>query len=95
MPIDEGPWYMPTARVAVQRMEDELILLDLETGEFLVARGLGAIVWDRLGNGHSVLSIAEEVARRYDRDLREVRSDIESFVGSLLDREFLTPREDG
>jgi hypothetical protein len=46
--------YRPTDRVAARRVEEELLLLDLEKGEYLVSRGVGPLVWDLLGDGRNV-----------------------------------------
>ena len=78
-----------TDRVAAREVAGELVLLDLEDGEFFVARGIGPRVWQLLTEGRSPAAIASLVAARYGNDADGVRRDVESFVSTLVERGFL------
>jgi hypothetical protein len=78
--------FRPTDGVLVRAVEGELVLLDLERGEFLVARGLGPKIWELLVSGRSVEDIGNEVASRYGANRERVQSDVDSFVLSLREK---------
>jgi hypothetical protein len=76
-------------RVAAKEVGGELVLLDLEDGSFLVAKGTGPRVWDLVASGEGVQEIIRTVAARYGKSPEEVRVDVEEFVDGLIERGFL------
>jgi hypothetical protein len=76
-------------RVAAKEVGGELVLLDLEDGSFLVARGTGPRVWDLVSSSVGVEEIVRTVAARYGKPPEEVRADVEQFVEDLIERGFL------
>jgi hypothetical protein len=76
-------------RVAAKEVGGELVLLDLEDGSFLVARGTGPRVWDLVASGAGIEEIIRTVAARYGKSPEGVRVDVEQFVEDLVERGFL------
>lgn len=77
--------------VMAQQVEDDLVLLELESGEFFVARGTGPHVWRMLGDGCSPEEIAGEIAARYGMARERALEDVRAFVGELTARRLLEP----
>lgn len=79
--------FRTTDRVAVREVAEELVLLDLEDGEFFVARGIGPRVWELLAAGRSTDEIVEQILERYDEvDRNQVIRDLDSFVAAVEER---------
>ncbi|MGH2739448.1 MAG: PqqD family peptide modification chaperone [Actinomycetota bacterium] len=73
--------------VAVREVADELVLLDLEDGEFFVARGVGPRVWELLAAGRSTEEIVDEIVERYDDvDRDQAQRDVDGFIASAEER---------
>ena len=87
--IGDDRRFQAADRVAAKEVGGELVLLDLEDGSFLVARGTGPRVWDLVSSGTGVQEIVRTVAARYGKSPEEVRVDVERFVEDLIERGFL------
>lgn len=79
--------------VSSREVADELVILELMTGEFFVCRGTGPRVWELLGQGSTITEIAEIVACRYGVDRQKVTVDVEDFVTFAVEKGLLV--EDG
>lgn len=85
--------YRQAGRVSTRRVADELVLLDLEEGEYLVARGVGPLVWEMLVDGRTLEEVVESVAVQFDQDPAVIRGDVEEFITSLEARSLLVREE--
>ena len=86
-----GRRFRPTDNAAAREADGELVVLDLERGEFFVARGVARAVWKLLASGRTVEEIVEAIASRYGMERGAVRADVESFVQSLETRGLIAP----
>lgn len=89
--MTEGSFLVPE-HVSAREVEGELVILDLESGNFHVARGVGPRVWDMLAQGRSIDHVVGEVASRYGEDEARVRGDVVSFVEALVSKGILEQR---
>jgi hypothetical protein len=89
--VTEGSFRVPE-HVSAREVEGELVILDLESGTFHVARGLGPRVWEMLAEGRSTEHVVREVAGRYGEDGARVRADVHAFVEALLSKGLLERR---
>ena len=87
--------YRLVSGISTREVEEELVILDLEKGEFLVSRGIGPPVIDRLLGGRTIEEVAAEVAERYSIERERVHRDVEAFVGVLVDKGLLEPDDAG
>lgn len=84
--------YKMTERVSAREVEGELILLDLDDGDFFVARGTSPRIWDLLITGTPIEQIVEQICARYPTiDRTTAEADVASFVDDLVGRGFLQP----
>ena len=86
--------YRKAEHVSSRQVEDELVLLDLEEGEYLVARGVGPMVWQMLVEGRTSEEIVAAVATRFEQDPAVIRRDVEEFIAALEAKSLLIREED-
>lgn len=89
-----SPRYRKAQHVSSREVEDELVLLDLEEGEYLVARGVGPMVWQMLVEGQTSEQIIATVADRFEQDPAVIRRDVEGFIASLESKSLLIREDD-
>lgn len=87
--------YRAPDSVAVEEVDGDLILLDLERGDFFVARGTGLQAWRLLVSGHSIEEVVDEMAARYRVPAGRLRTEIGTFVSQLLRDGLLLELADG
>lgn len=90
----KNPRYRKAEHVSSRRVQDELVLLDLEEGQYLVARGVGPEVWEMLVDGHTREEIVAAVAARFEQDPAVIRRDVEGFISDLEAKSLLVREQD-
>jgi hypothetical protein len=81
------------AEIAHERVEDEVIVINLRTGAYFSLIGAAADAWDLLLTTTALDDIAGAIAERYGVDVTTVRTDLEPFVRSLVDEDLLVATE--
>ena len=78
-------------------MDGEVILIDLETGDYYSLRGAGADVWALLERGATAEAIASELLARYGpgADPETIRTDVNELLGKLRDAGVIAVDPDG
>jgi hypothetical protein len=77
------------AELAHERVEDEVIVINLRTGTYFSLVGTAADAWDLLLAGAPLEDVAAGVAHRYGAEVPDVQRDLDAFVTSLVDEELL------
>ena len=79
---------VPTS-VHTRMFDGELVVLDLEGGDYFALDEIGAKVWAGLGAGKSLDAIAEEIAAEYDVTAAQAAIDVAALRDDLLERRLL------
>lgn len=66
------------------RVGQELVLLDSRRGQYYGLNPVAARVWELLSAEISVEQLCDHIASDFDRDLSEVKPDIESYLADLV-----------
>jgi hypothetical protein len=77
------------AEIAHERVEDEVIVINLRTGAYFSLTGPAADAWELLLTRTALDDVAAAIADRYEVDVAAVSSDLEPFVRSLVDEDLL------
>jgi len=85
---DTGAFVVPP-RVLFQKVHDEVVLLDLEAGDYFGLNPVGAHVWRLLGRGMDLDAIVDALYERYDTPRERLAADVQALVEELLDRGLL------
>lgn len=77
-------------RVVIREIENHLIVLDADTGEFMSVEGTGQIVLTELASPKSPSELVECIVKNYKcDDVTRVSDDITSFINDLLERNII------
>ena len=75
--------------VSWRELDDQIVVLDLESSKYVTVNGAGAIIWPRLVSGASVDELVSELLSVFDIDETTARADTESFLDDLRRRNLL------
>jgi hypothetical protein len=73
----------PRERVLVERIEDETVLLDLDSGLYFALNEVGARVWELCDGERNVDDIVEIITGEFDAPEATVRADIVELLAHL------------
>ncbi len=76
-------------------LQDEGVLLNLETGEYFGLDGVGMAMWKALGSGRSLEAIRADLLAEYDVDAATLAKDLEELIAKLVERKLVVVSEDG
>lgn len=68
---------------------DEVVIVNLESGQYFSARGVGAYLWRYLAKGASLSDLLEAMLIGYDVEQPSALVAIESFLGEALNQNLL------
>lgn len=63
--------------------ENEIIILSLETGEYLGLEGIAVDIWNKIKYGNSLNDITKQLLLEYDVDKSVLQDDIKDFISEL------------
>lgn len=86
-----GPESVPQRvdRVVTQRVEDQAILLQVDTGRYYSLDEVSGRVWELCDGQHSVSAIAAELGREYEAPVEEVERDVLAFLEEMAGERLL------
>ncbi len=76
-------------RVSHERLQDEVIIISMETGAYYSGSGTAADVWTLISKGTSIERAVAILAGAYAGDETVIRKDVETCVSFLLDRKIV------
>ncbi len=76
--------FRQSADVSSATHGDRTVLLDLRSEQFFSLDDVGQRIWESLGRNASVDEIVTELVSIYDAPEAKVRSDVETFVTTLV-----------
>jgi hypothetical protein len=75
--------------VVWREVGDELVVLELSTSTYLTLNGTAKQLWEGLAGGSTLDMLVSMLADRYTISVQQARSDTESFLSALAERELL------
>ena len=78
--------------VHARAFDDELVLLDLEGGQYFSLDGAGVLVWEGLSAGRSPEEVAADVAREYAVEPARALADLLDLANDMVKRGLLVPQ---
>lgn len=80
-------------RVTSQTIDGEVIIIDLQNGNYYSLTQTGAIVWSGIEDGRFSDEITAWIAAEHDGEPELVKSSIEQFLDTLLEEELIVVNE--
>ncbi len=84
--------YALNDRVLCRIVEEEAVLLDLDSGQYYGLNNVGTRIWQLLGAGHSASSICELVVQEFE--VAEAEADVEALIKMLLAKRLLVRQKE-
>lgn len=69
--------------VVAQRVEDQVVVVNLETNRIFALNSTGARVWELLSEGHDASEIHATLSQEYAVDGRQLRDEIGRLLAEL------------
>jgi len=79
--------------VVYEKFDDELVLINLDSGNYYSFEKVGADIWDFIQNGASEADIIDEVSQRYAENLSTIEDAIKNFLSELKEEGLIVPDE--
>lgn len=85
----------PNSRVAIaehvrcRQIDDELVIVDLQGGEYFALDALGLRIWNELLSGKTPAEVAASLASEYAAEAEQIARDCAALVDELLRRHLL------
>ncbi len=77
--------------VVFEKFDDELVLINLDTGNYYSFESVGAYIWDFVQDGFSYAEIIAEVSGCYRGDPATIENAVNEFVNKLLEEGLIVP----
>ena len=75
--------YKVSGNIVDKQVMDELILLDLETGDYHALNETAAFIWKNARNEVSTAEIAQNIQKEFNIELAEAQSDVKDVFDQL------------
>jgi len=79
-------------KVLARKTSDDLIVLNLNTGQYYALDEVGWSVWELCDGTRSVSDVISAICDEYDAPAETIKTDVLKVLGDLIDEELL---EDG
>ena len=77
------------SQVISRLVDDETVVLDLESGMYFGLDGVGKRIWESVAEGHSLGEIVAIIVGEYEVDEPQAEYDVLSFAHELVERGLL------
>ena len=77
--------------VAWQEIDDEIVVLDLQSSEYFKVNGTGALLWQRLSQGAPREDLVDALGERYELPPDTAERDVDAFLAMLRARDLVEP----
>jgi hypothetical protein len=72
------------ANIVSEIIDEEAIVMDLNSGSYFSAEGAGAVIWDGMVCGFEVAQIKQRVLQSFALDSARLDADFEDFAAALV-----------
>jgi len=79
----------PSADVVAQRVEDEIVLVNLTTNAIYTLNRTGARAWELLEGGSAPTEIPAQLADEFDVERSEAAGELDRLLGELLEKQLV------
>lgn len=70
---------------SVTQIDDEYVIMLLDSGEFLSLAGTAGAIWERIDGTRDRDALVADLAREFQAAPEEIASDVDDFLSSLRD----------
>jgi len=81
--------------VVYEAFDEEIVLVNLETGNYYSVRGTGPAIWLELARGRGVAEIAETLNAQFSGEAPTMEAAVADFARALVEAELLVEAANG
>jgi hypothetical protein len=81
--------HINAAKIAHETIEDEVLIINTDSGCYLSLRGVAAALWAELGGAPSAAGLAAVAQRRWGGDPAAIAAAVDDYVAALMRDEVL------
>jgi len=89
--VSEKSFRINQPQVVHEAFDDEVVIVNLDTGNYYSLEGAGADIWREIEVGAGADEIVEATIRRYDGPSEEIRSAVRELLRDLEREELVSP----
>lgn len=78
-----APLTRAEGRYSESTIDDEVVLMHIESGEFYSLTGTAAAIWDLIDGQRDRAGLVTELAREYGVEPAEIGADVDAFLARL------------
>ena len=79
--------------VVYEKFDNELVLINLDSGNYYSFEKIGADIWGFIQSGASETEIIEEISQRYAESLSTIEDAVKNFLSELKEEGLIVPYE--
>jgi hypothetical protein len=83
--------YQPNPDVVAQRVQDEVVLVNLRTNEIYTLNKTAARAWELIAEGCDRSGVEAGLSEEFSVDEAEVGSELDSLLAELVEKELIHP----
>ncbi len=83
--------YQPNPDVVAQRVQDEVVLVNLRTNEIYTLNKTAARAWEMIAEGRDRSGVEAGLSEEFSVDEAEVGGELDSLVAELVEKELIQP----
>ena len=83
--------YQPNPDVVAQRVQDEVVLVNLRTNEIYTLNKTAARAWEMIAEGRDRSGVEAGLSEEFLVDEAEVGGELDSLVAELVEKELIQP----
>ena len=87
--INKDTKYKISSDVVISEINNESVILNLNTGIYFQVNELGSFIITELKNYQNILTLQEKIILSFDVSAEECKDDLENFLKILLEKSLL------
>lgn len=91
MEIASASTYKAPDNYSWRDVNNELVVLNLQSGEYFTFNNVGRLIWLSVNDGKTVDEITRSVMEQYATTEEKAVADVKAFIGNLLSEGLLIP----
>ena len=79
-----------SSSVVTREIGGEMVLMDLESGNYFGLNSIGGQVWQALEEGKTIKELCDQIEQEFDVPPEQIQQDVLSLAEELLGRKLVT-----
>lgn len=86
-------FHIDKENISWRLVEGEMIILNVETGDYFTLEGTGALIWEGIAQGKTEAQIVSHLISTYAVNETVARADVSDFIKQLIKSNLISIKE--